>query len=341
MSKKVTKLLVSMHLFDPISASLDVTSLSRIKSRPIRFRRCRTCKKMEGTLPIRIQSQYTVSQYPFYFTGSHTMKSVYDIKEFDRYLFVFPAMISSEIILKRNRTMLMQNLMKVCSSSFPCECFHPSSFTKVGNKQSCILCRLDQTPLIYLKFSQLDPLSTLSESKRAPSYNSWRKGKRAPSYNSWRKGKRAPSSRQKYPELYKRAPSYNSWRKGGKRAPSYNSWRTGKRAPSYDSWRTGKKRVPSYSSWSAGKRVPSYNSWRKGKRSLNDNIKDEDKQDGLPTSMADKRVPTYNSWRKGKRGPAYNSWRKGKRFLNQLASNEPKDELSEEKKSVEDDVSAI
>merc|ERR1712088_22806 len=72
-----------------------------------------------------------------------------------------------------------------------------------------------------------DPLSTLSESKRAPSYN------------SWRKGKRAPSSRQIYPELYKRAPSYNSW--------------------------------------------------RKGKRSLNDNIKDEDKQDGLPTSMADKR----------------------------------------------------
>ena len=62
-----------MHLFDPISASLDVTSLSRIKSRPIRFRRCRTCKKMEGTLPIRIQSQYTVSQYPFYFTGSHTL----------------------------------------------------------------------------------------------------------------------------------------------------------------------------------------------------------------------------------------------------------------------------
>merc|ERR1739846_101406 len=124
-----------------------------------------------------------------------------------------------------------------------------------------------------------DPLSTLSESKRAPSYNSWRKGKRAPSYNSWRKGKRAPSSRQIYPELYKRAPSYNSWRKGGKRAPSY------------DSWRTGKKRVPSYSSWSAGKRVPSYNSWRKGKR-----------------------------------------------FLNQLASNEHKDELSEEKKSVEDDV---
>jgi len=57
--------------------------------------------------------------------------------------------------------------------------------------------------------------------------------------------------------------------------------------------------------------------------------------------MADKRVPTYNSWRKGKRGPAYNSWRKGKRFLNQLVSNEPKDELSEEKKSVENDVSAI
>merc|ERR1712110_543025 len=85
-----------------------------------------------------------------------------------------------------------------------------------------------------------------------------------------------------------------------KRAPSYNSWRTGKRAPSYDSWRTGKKRVPSYSSW------------RKGKRSLNNNIKDEDKQDGLLTNMADKRVPTYNSWRKGKRGPAYNSWRKGK-----------------------------
>ena len=181
--------------------------------------------------------------------------------------------------------------------------------------------------LIYLKNFHSDPISTLSESKRAPSYNSWRKGKRAPSYNSWRKGKRAPS--------------YNSWRKGGKRAPSYNSWRTGKRAPSYDSWRTGKKRVPSYSSWSAGKRVPSYNSWRKGKRSLNNNIKDEDKQDGLLTNMADKRVPTYNSWRKGKRGPAYNSWRKGKRFLNQLASNEPKDELSEEKKSVENDVSAI
>merc|ERR1711997_663716 len=148
-----------------------------------------------------------------------------------------------------------------------------------------------------------DPISTLSESKRAPSHNSWRKGKRAPSYNSWRKG--------------------------------------GKRAPSYDSWRTGKKRVPSYSSWSAGKRVPSYNSWRKGKRSLNNNIKDEDKQDWLLTNMADKRVPTYNSWRKGKRGPAYNSWRKGKRFLNQLDSNEPKDELSEEKKSVENDVSAI
>jgi len=189
--------------------------------------------------------------------------------------------------------------------------------------------------------SNEDPMSTLSESKRAPSYNSWRKGKRAPSYNSWRKGKRAPSSRQIYPELYKRAPSYNSWRKGGKRAPSYNSWRTGKRAPSYDSWRTGKKRVPSYSSWSAGKRVPSYNSWRKGKRSSNNEIKNEHKQDGLPTSMADKRVPTYNSWRKGKRGPAYNSWRKGKRFLNQLASNEPNDEPSEEKKSVENDVSAI
>merc|ERR1712088_293899 len=105
-----------------------------------------------------------------------------------------------------------------------------------------------------------DPMSTLSESKRAPSYN------------SWRKGKRAPSSRQIYPELYKRAPSYNSWR-------------------------TGKKRVPSYSSWSAGKRVPSYNSWRKGKRSLNNNIKDEEKQNGLLTNMADKRVPTYNSWR--------------------------------------------
>merc|ERR1712088_182479 len=149
-----------------------------------------------------------------------------------------------------------------------------------------------------------DPLSTLSESKRAPSYN------------SWRKGKRAPSSRQIYPELYKRAPSYNSWRKGGKRAPSYNSW-------------------------SAGKRVPSYNSWRKGKRSSNNEIKNEHKQDGLPTSMADKRVPTYNSWRRGKRGPAYNSWRKGKRFLNQLASNEPNDEPSEEKKSVENDVSAI
>jgi len=172
-----------------------------------------------------------------------------------------------------------------------------------------------------------DPISAPSESKRAPSYNSWRKGKRAPSYNSWRKGKRAPS--------------YNSWRKGGKRAPSYNSWRTGKRAPSYDSWRTGKKRVPSYSSWSAGKRVPSYNSWRKGKRSLSNNINDEDKQDGLPTSTADKRVPTYNSWRKGKRGPAYNSWRKGKRFLNQLASNEPKDEHSEEETSVKDDGSDI
>ena len=321
-----------MHLFDPISASLDVTSLSRIKSRPIRFRRCRTCKKMEGTLPIRIQSQYTVSQYPFYFTGSHT--------------------------LGKKVSMISKNLIDIClyfqqwspQKSYwrgigQCWCRilwrYVAHHFLVNVFILLILCRLDQTPLIYLKFSQLDPLSTLSESKRAPSYNSWRKGKRAPSYNSWRKGKRAPSSRQIYPELYKRAPSYNSWRKGGKRAPSYNSWRTGKRAPSYDSWRTGKKRVPSYSSWSAGKRVPSYNSWRKGKRSLNDNIKDEDKQDGLPTSMADKRVPTYNSWRKGKRGPAYNSWRKGKRFLNQLASNEPKDELSEEKKSVEDDVSAI
>merc|ERR1712110_687346 len=89
------------------------------------------------------------------------------------------------------------------------------------------------------------------------------------------------------------------------------------------------KRAPSYNSWRKGKRAPSYNSWRKGKRSLNNEIKDEDKQNGLPTSIAGKRVPTYNSWRKGKR------------FLNQLASNEPKDELSEEKKSVEDDVSAI
>jgi len=32
----------------------------------------------------------------------------------------------------------------------------------------------------------------------------------------------------------------------------------------------------------------------------NNEIKNEHKQDGLPTSMADKRVPTYNSWRKGK-----------------------------------------
>ena len=62
-----------MYLFYPISASLDVASLSRSKFRPRRFRRCRACKKMEGTLPIRIQSQYTVSQYPFYFTGSHTL----------------------------------------------------------------------------------------------------------------------------------------------------------------------------------------------------------------------------------------------------------------------------
>merc|ERR1712038_1096444 len=64
--------------------------------------------------------------------------------------------------------------------------------------------------------------------------------------------------------ILKRAPSYNSWRKG-KRVPSYNSWRKGKRAPSYNSWRKG-KRVPSYSSWRKGKRGPSYNSWRKGKR---------------------------------------------------------------------------
>ena len=84
-----------------------------------------------------------------------------------------------------------------------------------------------------MKFSHSDPISTLSESKRAPSYNSWRKGKRAPSYNSWRKGKRAPS--------------YNSWRKG-KRASSYNSWRKGKRAPSYNSWRKG-KRGPTYNAW--------------------------------------------------------------------------------------------
>jgi len=119
--------------------------------------------------------------------------------------------------------------------------------------------------------------------KRAPSYNSWRKGKRVPSYNSWRKGKRAPS--------------YNSWRKG-KRVPSYSSWKNGKRGPSYSSWKSG-KRVPSYNSWRKGKRSPpssfivkkaSYNAWRKGKR-----------------------APSYNSWRKGKRGPSYNSWRKGKR----------------------------
>ena len=132
--------------------------------------------------------------------------------------------------------------------------------------------------------------SILGESvlKRAPSYNSWRKGKRVPSYNSWRKGKRAPS--------------YNSWRKG-KRVPSYSSWKNGKRGPSYSSWKSG-KRVPSYNSWRKGKRSPientlpsnyvvkkaSYNAWRKGKR-----------------------APSYNSWRKGKRGPSYNSWRKGKR----------------------------
>ena len=106
-----------MYLFYPISASLDVARLSWSKFRPRRFRRCQTCKKMEGTLPIRIQSQYTVSQYPFYYTSSHTLgkKDVYDIKQFDRYLFLFPAMISSEIILKRNQTMMMQTLMKVCS----------------------------------------------------------------------------------------------------------------------------------------------------------------------------------------------------------------------------------
>jgi len=128
--------------------------------------------------------------------------------------------------------------------------------------------------------------------KRAPSYNSWRKGKRAPSYNSWRKGKRAPS--------------YNSWRKG-KRVPSYGSWKNGKRVPSYESWKNG-KRVPSYNSWKNGKRVPSYNSWRKGKRSTV-----ESKRDSYTAWRKGKRVPSYNSWRKGKRGPSYNSWRKGKR----------------------------
>jgi len=118
--------------------------------------------------------------------------------------------------------------------------------------------------------------------------------KRAPSYNSWRKGKRVPS--------------YNSWRKG-KRVPAYNSWRKGKRVPSYSSWKNG-KRGPSYSSWKSGKRVPSYNSWRKGKRSSNDAIK----RDSYNAWLAKfKRAPSYNSWRKGKRGPSYNSWRKGKR----------------------------
>jgi len=117
--------------------------------------------------------------------------------------------------------------------------------------------------------------------------------KRAPSYNSWRKGKRVPS--------------YNSWRKG-KRVPSYNSWRKGKRAPSYSSWKNG-KRGPSYSSWKSGKRVPSYNSWRKGKRSSEDVIK----RASYNAWRKGKRAPSYNSWRKGKRGPSYNSWRKGKR----------------------------
>ena len=42
---------------------------------------------MEGTLPIRIQSQCTVSQYPFYFPSSYTLGKISDIKEFDRYLF--------------------------------------------------------------------------------------------------------------------------------------------------------------------------------------------------------------------------------------------------------------
>merc|ERR1712064_217560 len=93
--------------------------------------------------------------------------------------------------------------------------------------------------------------------KRAPSYNSWRKGKRVPSYSSWKNGKRGPA--------------YSSW-KSGKRVPSYNSWRKGKRSSndaskraSYNAWRKG-KRAPSYNSWRKGKRGPSYNSWRKGKR---------------------------------------------------------------------------
>lgn len=124
--------------------------------------------------------------------------------------------------------------------------------------------------------------------------------KRAPSYNSWRKGKRVPS--------------YNSWRKG-KRAPSYNSWRKGKRVPSYSSWKNG-KRGPSYSSWKSGKRVPSYNSWRKGKRSPIENTLPSNyvvKKASYNAWMKGKRAPSYNSWRKGKRGPSYNSWRKGKR----------------------------
>merc|ERR1712110_215163 len=97
--------------------------------------------------------------------------------------------------------------------------------------------------------SDEDTMSTLSESKRAPSYNSWRKGKRAPSYNSWRKGKRVPS--------------YNSWRKGKRsdveiKRDSYTAWRKGKRAPSYNSWRKG-KRGPAYNSWRKGKRTPEIN----------------------------------------------------------------------------------
>merc|ERR1712038_401469 len=54
--------------------------------------------------------------------------------------------------------------------------------------------------------------------------------------------------------VLKRAPSYNSWKKG-KRVPSYNSWKNGKRGPSYSSWKSG-KRGPAYSSWRKGKRTP-------------------------------------------------------------------------------------
>jgi len=141
------------------------------------------------------------------------------------------------------------------------------------------------------------PQGSLEEENDSSEYLSNNGGetvlKRAPSYNSWRKGKRVPS--------------YNSWRKG-KRAPSYNSWRKGKRVPSYSSWKNG-KRGPAYSSWKSGKRVPSYNSWRKGKRSTND----ASKRASYNAWRKGKRAPSYNSWRKGKRGPSYNSWRKGKR----------------------------